>query len=35
MKRYFASLIALHSWSTIKFDRNGLPFFYRYALDQQ
>ena len=24
-----------HSWSTIKVDRNGLQFFYRYTLERQ
>lgn len=35
LKQYFASLIQTHSWSTIKLDRNGLQFFYRYTLDKQ
>ncbi|UML92562.1 site-specific integrase [Shewanella xiamenensis] len=26
LKRYFADLIASHSWSTVKLDRNGLVF---------
>ncbi|WP_350978569.1 phage integrase N-terminal SAM-like domain-containing protein [Shewanella sp. AC34-MNA-CIBAN-0136] len=34
LKRYFADLIASHSWNTVKLDRNGLPFFYRYVLNQ-
>jgi integrase/recombinase XerD len=34
LKRYFADLIAYHSWSTVKLDRNGLQFFYRYVLNQ-
>jgi integrase/recombinase XerD len=34
LKRYFADLIASHSWSTVKLDRNGLQFFYRYVLNQ-
>ncbi|MBL4816467.1 MAG: site-specific integrase [Shewanella sp.] len=33
LKRYFASLIESHSWSTVKLDRNGLQFFYRYVLN--
>ena len=33
LKRYFASLIESHSWSTVKLDRNGLHFFYRYVLN--
>ncbi|OED83172.1 site-specific integrase [Vibrio breoganii] len=35
LKRYFASLIQTHSWSTVKLDRNGLQFFYRYTLNKQ
>jgi len=35
LKQYFDSLIKTHSWSTIKLDRNGLQFFYRYTLDKQ
>lgn len=35
LKQYFASLIKTHSWSTVKLDRNGLQFFYRYTLDKQ
>ncbi|GGJ06329.1 integrase [Shewanella hanedai] len=35
LKRYFAQLIESHSWSTVKLDRNGLQFFYRYVLDKQ
>jgi integrase/recombinase XerD len=34
LKRYFAQLIASHSWSTVKLDPNGLQFFYRYVLNQ-
>ncbi|GIU36486.1 integrase [Shewanella colwelliana] len=34
LKRYFAQLIASHSWSTVKLDRNGLQFFYRHVLYQ-
>ena len=34
LKRYFAQLIESHSWSTVKLDRNGLQFFYRYVLNQ-
>ena len=32
LKQYFNSLIHTHSWSTVKLDRNGLQFFYRYTL---
>jgi len=35
LKDYFNSLIQTHSWSTVKIDRNGLQFFYRYILDKQ
>lgn len=35
LKLYFNSLIQTHSWSTIKLDRNGLQFFYRYTLNKQ
>ncbi len=35
LKRYFYSLIQTHSWSTVKIDRNGLQFFYRYTLNKQ
>ncbi|MCE0559258.1 phage integrase N-terminal SAM-like domain-containing protein [Motilimonas sp. E26] len=27
LKTYFVSLIATHSWSAVKIDRNGLQFF--------
>jgi integrase/recombinase XerD len=35
LKQYFSSLIQTHSWSTVKIDRNGLQFFYRYTLNKQ
>ncbi len=35
LKQFFAALIQTHSWSTIKLDRNGLQFFYRYTLNKQ
>ncbi len=35
LKDYFANLIQTHSWSTVKLDRNGLQFFYRYTLERQ
>jgi site-specific recombinase XerD len=35
LKQYFNSLIQTHSWSTVKIDRNGLQFFYRYSLNKQ
>ena len=33
LKRYFASLIDSHSWSTVKLDRCGLQFFYRSRVE--
>ena len=35
LKEYFNALIQTHSWSTIKLDRNGLQFFYRYTIEKQ
>ena len=35
LKLYFNALIQSHSWSTVKLDRNGLQFFYRYTLQRQ
>ena len=32
LEGYFAALIGSHSWSTVKVDRNGLQFFWRYVL---
>jgi len=29
---YFAQLVDSHSWSTVKVDRNGLQFYWRYVL---
>jgi len=29
---YFGQLVDSHSWSTVKLDRNGLQFFWRYVL---
>ena len=34
LRKYFADLLETHSWSTIKLDRCGLQFFYRYVLDR-
>ncbi len=34
LKKYFASLVESHSWSTVKLDRNGIGFFYRHVLDK-
>ncbi len=35
LKLYFNELISTHSWSTVKADRNGLQFFYKYTLNRQ
>jgi site-specific recombinase XerD len=35
LKRFFAALIESRSWSTVKLDRNGLQFFYKYTLNKQ
>ena len=32
LKVYFAALVESHSWSTVKTDRNGIQFFWRYIL---
>lgn len=32
---YFESLVQTHSWSTVKVDRNGLQFFYKYVLKRE
>lgn len=32
LEAYFAALVASHSWSTVKVDRNGLQFFYKHIL---
>ena len=32
LEHYFAALVDSHSWSTVKVDRNGLHFFWRYVL---
>lgn len=32
LEGYFESLVNTHSWSTVKVDRNGLQFFYKYIL---
>ena len=34
LKTYFADLVESHSWSTVKTDRNGIQFFYRYVLNR-
>ncbi|MEZ9235765.1 phage integrase N-terminal SAM-like domain-containing protein [Shewanella sp. 10N.286.52.A9] len=33
LKHYFASLIALNSWSTVKLDRNGLHSLVNRSID--
>jgi site-specific recombinase XerD len=35
LEAYFESLAKTHSWSTVKVDRNGLQFFYRYVLKKE
>jgi integrase/recombinase XerD len=35
LKQYFNNLIQTHSWSTVKLDRNGLQFFYRYTINKK
>jgi integrase len=32
LETYFAELVDSHSWSTVKVDRNGLQFYWRYVL---
>jgi integrase/recombinase XerD len=32
LETYFSGLVDSHSWSTVKIDRNGLQFFWRYVL---
>ena len=32
LETYFSELVETHSWSTIKIDRNGLQFFWRFVL---
>lgn len=34
-EKYFQSLIQTHSLSTVKTDRNGLQFFYKYVLQKE
>ena len=34
-KEHFSNLIQTHSWSTVKVDRNGLQFFYKYVLNKE
>lgn len=33
-EEHFSNLIQTHSWSTVKVDRNGLQFFYKYVLNK-
>jgi len=32
LEAYFGELVETHSWSTVKIDRNGLQFFWKYTL---
>ena len=34
-EEHFSNLIQTHSWSTVKVDRNGLQFFYKYVLNKE
>jgi site-specific recombinase XerD len=34
LRTHFAELLESHSWSTVKLDRCGLQFFYRYVLER-
>jgi integrase/recombinase XerD len=34
LKDYFSALVKSHSWSTVKVDRNGLQFFYKYVIER-
>ena len=34
LEAYFSELVDTHSWSTVKIDRNGLQFFWRYVLQR-
>ncbi len=33
-EHFFADLVASHSWSTVKIDRNGLQFFWKHVLNK-
>ncbi len=35
LKEYFSALVKSHSWSTVKVDRNGLQFFYKYTIHKE
>ncbi|RLA48075.1 MAG: Fis family transcriptional regulator [Gammaproteobacteria bacterium] len=35
LKDYFTALVKSHSWSTVRVDRNGLQFFYKYVLNKE
>jgi site-specific recombinase XerD len=34
LETYFEQLVDTHSWSTVKIDRNGLQFYWRYVLQR-
>ena len=34
LESYFGQLVDTHSWSTVKIDRNGLQFFWRFVLER-
>lgn len=35
LKDYFTALVKSHSWSTVKVDRNGIHFFFKYVLNKE
>ena len=35
LQDYFFELVETHSWSTIKIDRNGLQFFWKFVLKKE
>jgi site-specific recombinase XerD len=35
LEGYFESLVKIHSWSTVKIDRNGLQFFFKHILKRE
>lgn len=35
LEKYFSDLVDSHSWSTVKIDRNGLQFFWKFVLKKE
>lgn len=35
LQLYFAALVDSHSWSTVRVDRSGIQFFFKYVLGQE